>query len=317
MACAIEDAGFEIRDQIMWIYGSGFPKSLNIGKAIDKLQGNEREEYNPGGRYNYSFQDGNSQFVSKTATGSGKRMSILPSKGTSDWEGWGTALKPAHEPIVVARTPLSEKSVAENVLKWGTGGINIDDCRIGTGDNLKRIAMGIESIQRKNAEQGYRPSNYLEGTHKIISGGNTGRFPANVIHDGSDEVLKEFDKAGISKSSPDKRTNEIINNTVYSDGWKRVPNDLNDSGSPARFFYCAKASKSERNAGLDGFEEKRASPYGYELGLGNVGEGMFKDRNPLKQKANGIFSKISNTKERNCIRPIYWKWHNRNCSSQE
>jgi site-specific DNA-methyltransferase (adenine-specific) len=125
MAVAVEDAGFEIRDQIMWIYGSGFPKSHNIGKAIDKIEGN------------------------------------------GDWDGWGTALKPAHEPIVLARKPLSEKSIAENVIKWGTGGINIDGSRIGT-EEIKTNGWG---------DKGFVAQEDYEGiTHQ-------GRFPANIIFD--------------------------------------------------------------------------------------------------------------------------------------
>jgi len=123
MGVAIEDAGFEIRDQLQWIYGSGFPKSHNIGKAVDKKLGNERKVVgeNPNHRtssalYELGFQDGK---------GDGQIT-----KGNSEWEGWGTALKPAHEPIVMARKPLSEKTIVGNVLKHGTGGINIDESRI-------------------------------------------------------------------------------------------------------------------------------------------------------------------------------------------
>ena len=116
MAVNIEDAGFEIRDQIMWVYGSGFPKSHNIGKAVDKLQGGSREVV------------GQDQSGSKrnAMAGDFKGGKYDLTKGTSQYEGWGTALKPSHEPIVVARKPLSEKTVAKNVLKHGTGGINID-----------------------------------------------------------------------------------------------------------------------------------------------------------------------------------------------
>jgi DNA modification methylase len=120
---AIEDAGFEIRDMIAWVYGSGFPKSLNIGKAVDKLQGNKRKSLGiTKGVGNNNTESMNSG-VSKSSE---FNHEYELTKGTSEWEGWGTALKPALEPITVARKPLSEKSVAENCLKWGTGGINID-----------------------------------------------------------------------------------------------------------------------------------------------------------------------------------------------
>ena len=128
IACAIEDAGFEIRDQIMWVYGSGFPKSLNIGKAIDKMQGNERIEFDyvaPDGKKRWG---GNTFSVGMPPDGRGLNKKSI---GNSGWDGWGTALKPAHEPITVARKPV-EGTVAENVLKWGTGAINIDGCRVGT-----------------------------------------------------------------------------------------------------------------------------------------------------------------------------------------
>ena len=127
MAVAIEDAGFEIRDQIMWVYGSGFPKSHNIGKAIDKIQGNERNvvgEYKKG-------SNGTDGIYSNF------NLQADVTKGNSDWEGWGSALKPANEPIVLARKPLQKGlSIAQNVLKWDTGGINIDACRISTEDTM-------------------------------------------------------------------------------------------------------------------------------------------------------------------------------------
>lgn len=245
MACAIEDAGFEIRDQMQWIYGSGFPKSLNIGKAVDKLQGNEREDLgiNPNSRPN---QEGK-----QPITMGGKFIYTNLTKGTSEWEGWGTALKPANEPICVARKPLAEKTVAENVLKWGTGGINIDDCRIGTE---------IITTNGKGRQDGNTP--IVPQSPDFVGECRIGRFPANVLHDGSEEVVSLF---------PNTKSGKMTNkHTRHTDG---SPNgiygkfDINhelgetygDSGSAARFFYCAKASKKERNQGLDGFEEKQYS----------------------------------------------------------
>ena len=136
-AVAVEDAGFEIRDQIMWIYGSGFPKSHNIGKSVDKIQGNEREVV--GEKVRGSVEEGlkNGVTYSKANPNNKKLFGYgteTITKGTSQYEGWGTALKPAHEPIVMARKPLSEKTVAKNVLEYGTGGINIDGCRLGYED---------------------------------------------------------------------------------------------------------------------------------------------------------------------------------------
>ena len=217
MASGIEDAGFEIRDQIMWIYGSGFPKSLNL-------------------------------------------------KG--EWQGWGTALKPAHEPMVLARKPV-EGTVANNVLTYGVGGLNIDGTRVEGKVPSVPMAEWTRSgttgaTDKRNGE--------LSQPHL------NGRWPANVIHDGDQEVLDLFPN---TKSGDWKGQQKGVAFNTNENGqpyfWQ------GDSGSAARFFYCAKASKRDRNEGLDGFEERRASGYGYDIGLGNAGEGMFKDRNPIKK----------------------------------
>ncbi len=237
MACNIEDAGFEIRDLIAWIYGSGFPKSLNIGKAIDELQENER-------------------VVIKEST-SGKTRNILNAanypgsfggkytitEGASEYEGWGTGLKPAMELWTLARKSLSEKTVAENVLKWETGGINIDACRIETNNNIQRKNQGVEWGIR-----GDKIDN-----EENIYGSILGRFPANVIHDGSEEVLELFPITKSGKSNNNAEIGEQSKNIPYRRG-----NLISryDDGSTARFFYCAKASSSERNENLDKFEEQ-------------------------------------------------------------
>ena len=202
MAVAVEDAGFEIRDQLMWLYGSGFPKSLNIGKVIDKKLGNVREKipdkYAP--RRNKNVSKFNNIY------GGIKDKHDFVTKGNTEWEGWGTALKPAHEPIVMARKPLSEKSIADNILKHGTGGINIDGSRV-------------------------------EG----------GRFPANIMHDGSEEVVSGFPEANsarIGNPNNPKRGGNSEPLWGMSDG--RETHDYRDSGSSARFFYCPKVPKSER-----------------------------------------------------------------------
>lgn len=274
MASAIEDAGFEIRDMINWTYGSGFPKSLNIGKAIDKLQGNERETvltnpyadgYIRKSTGNISDANDNVKFLSEYKLENGLRKDT---KGTSEFEGWGTALKPAHEPIVVARKPLSEKTVAENVLKYGTGGINIDESRV-------VITEGDEP------RAGNRTANF--GTQAVISGGNgsggfeynnQGRFPANFIHDGSPEVLQEFEKAGVS--SPGHWANtKVTGFGAFGNGKSEYfgVGRKCEAGTPARFFkscefgiedspsfiYTAKASKSERNEGCEELENKEQS----------------------------------------------------------
>jgi site-specific DNA-methyltransferase (adenine-specific) len=214
MAVAIEDAGFEVRDQIMWVYGSGFPKSHNIGKKLE------------------------------------------------DWEGWGTALKPAHEPICMARKPLSEKSIAENVLKHGTGGINIDDCRIGS--EVKTTPVHSEDVKDDTT---------MFGLHKTIQHERVetteGRFPANIIFD--EEAGKILDEqSGISKSTGSVRKKDTETDPSNMDFKHKECENSNpyagQSGGASRFFYCPKVSKKERNAGLDDMEYK-ARPGQTDKGL--------------------------------------------------
>jgi site-specific DNA-methyltransferase (adenine-specific) len=217
MVCAIEDAGFEIRDQMQWIYGSGFPKSMDISKAIDKKFGVEREII--GQREDIlkkqakDLREGKRKIVDSLNAGANERnngfvtVSADITTPTTDeaqqWEGWGTALKPANEPIVVARKPISEKTIADNVLKWGTGGINIDECRVESGGEHKRA---------------YQPTNHERGVYgkqtAFQPSNKEGRFPANVILD---------EEAG------------------------RMLDEQQEGAS--RFFYCAKASKKERGEG--------------------------------------------------------------------
>jgi site-specific DNA-methyltransferase (adenine-specific) len=192
MVVNIEDAGFEIRDQIQWIYGSGFPKSHNIGKAVDKLEGNEREVV---GERLVPDQRGGGINSQRTAEkGFIPTRTMTDTKGQSEFEGWGTALKPANEPICVARKPLSEKSVAENVLKWGTGGINIDGCRVSGIDeaNAKRLGKSYKS-ENSNLGNSYNLSNekYKDNITVKVGGSLEGRFPANIILECiCDEVIK-------------------------------------------------------------------------------------------------------------------------------
>lgn len=242
MAVAIEDAGFDIRDQIMWLYGSGFPKSLNIGKAVDNVLGKKRtiigKQSTEIGTHLKSKEGpgkgGNKPAVKNRYTGNVLGGPV--SSEAQEWEGWGTALKPAHEPVVVARKPVSEKTVAENVLKYGTGGINIDECRIGKEILEEQIAgqAKIGTFERKN----------------MVTPKREGRFPANVMHDGSEEVLEGFPNTKSIKGK--SRTATIKNQTRLNNSQEVfVNNEYEDEGSAARFFYCPKVSKNERNRGLD------------------------------------------------------------------
>ena len=275
MAVAIEDAGFEIRDQMMWLYGSGFPKSMNVGKAFDKKLGNERKVV--GMTNQQDIRSGN--YVGKaTDTKEYSRIDVPITEGNSEWEGWGTALKPAHEPIVMARKPLSEKSIVDNVLKHGTGAINIDECRIegevkrpDTNPDFRDVAKKamaeggqdklnfnqITGAKRKKVVR--KPRNesgvWTDGNSGMKAEGTQyadadpkGRFPSNVMHDGSDVVKDIFPTT--SKSAGGRSYQNT--NQMYEGGYKvgdglKIDPGYGDEGSAARYFYCPKTSKSERN----------------------------------------------------------------------
>lgn len=225
MACAIEDAGFEIRDQLQWLYGSGFPKSLDIGKAIDKAAGAERTKIripacnvrNPKSINGGHGISGGDRPWMQEALERGYHEADSAEAVTPEarqWNGWGTALKPAHEPICMARKPLSESTVAANVLKWGTGGLNVDGCLIAPREEADKAGFGHYSrntskpgalagkVQNDNERREFTPT------------ARAGRFPANILLD--EEAAAMLDE---------------------------------QSGGASRFFYIAKASKSERGTG--------------------------------------------------------------------
>jgi len=255
MTCAIEDAGFEVRDQIMWVYGSGFPKSLDVSKAIDKAAGAVREVIGKG--------NGGMVRVNKRNAELGYRESNYEAAHTNDitapatdaarqWQGWGTALKPAHEPICVARKPLVG-TVAANVLAHGTGALNIDGCRVGT-DTVKTVgpADGGRKFARKYDDNGENLPNVTLSEH-------TGRWPANIIHDGSDEVVAGFPSQAGASAPVLGHEPSSMTKSVFGQINRQARNAFHgDTGSAARFFYCAKASRADRNAGLTGFEKKRS-----------------------------------------------------------
>lgn len=272
MAVAIEDAGFDIRDQIMWVYGSGFPKSHDVSKAIDKMAGAERERTGNYTNKKAGLERNNimSKFVSKHMDPkNGKIFETAPATDAAkEWNGWGTALKPAHEPICVARKPLIG-TVAENVLQYGTGAINIDGCRVGS-EQLSYIST-FKRINDNNIEQGYRPET-MRGSGGEVSKTVHGRFPANLIHDGSAEVLAGFpETASHGKIYP--HHNDIRKDYNYSSltykGWRenKTERGFDDRGSAARFFYCAKASKRDRDEGCGELEERARQTMGSGIGM--------------------------------------------------
>ena len=254
MAVRVEDAGFEIRDQIMWIYGSGFPKSMNIGIQVDKKLGNQREVVGEKvrGDVEKAKENGAGYLADPANRNNTKQFGYgtqTITKGNSEWEGWGTALKPAHEPIVMARKPLSEKTVVNNVLEWGTGGINIDESRISTDEVITNHSRGAESAISKGK---YGDSKEQE-THQTPSQ-TLGRFPANIILDKEagrilDEQTGELSTVGSPKKIDNSKT------SIFGAG---VPGFqmYGDKGGASRFFYCPKTSKTDRNEGLDEFEDK-------------------------------------------------------------
>ena len=247
MAVRIEDAGFEIRDQIMWVYGSGFPKSHNIGKAIQKQSGDVKVigTKQGAGTTGKSYISNNEEYVDGEKGVFKKEYDEI--EINNDWEGWGTALKPAHEPIVMARKPLSEKSIAENVLKHGTGGINIDGSRIGFTDG----GWGKRHNQEYPEWKGGRSFTHGE---QHLEQNDLGRFPANIIFDEEAGQLLD-EQSGISKSNKRPIPKEIKNEYEQIAYGKRGDVETIrghiDSGGASRFFYCPKAAKKDRNEGLD------------------------------------------------------------------
>ena len=257
IAVAIEDAGFEIRDTIMWIYGSGFPKSLNVAKAISAYErtggsspknlrkDRQGDDYKPTGQKDY--QKGRA--FSNEIKDDNKKVELTDQ--AKQWQGWGTTLKPAYEPIIVARKPF-KGSLVDNVLTYGVGGINIDECRV--GENL------MEAHPSGKTSRAYQSE---EMTTAFGMGENHfGRFPANVIHDGSEEATSGFPHTKSGKMLPKhKRTTDQSPNGIYGkfDVNHPLSETYGDSGSAARFFYTAKASKKDRDEGLDGFEQMQTT----------------------------------------------------------
>ena len=226
MASGVEDAGFEIRDCIAWMYGSGFPKSLDVSKAIDKAAGAERDRV--------------VEYAGTSGSLSGPRMNVIDggdpvTDAAREWSGWGTALKPAFEPIVVARKPLNG-TVAQNVLEHGTGAINVDGCR---------IAGEVPSVPQpkfsRDMRAGFGASDGRTGQMSEAPG----RWPANVTLDETAAAMLD-EQSGTSTSGAAGRKGSSGFAGGY-DGQYDVP--YGDTGGASRFFYTAKASRQDRNVG--------------------------------------------------------------------
>lgn len=247
LACAIEDAGFEIRDCLAWLYGSGFPKSHDVSKAIDKQAGAEREVV---GRFP-SFRPNahaDTKYAGNLHTNGNVTAPATPDAET--WAGWGTALKPAHEPVVMARKPLVG-TVAANVLEHGTGAVNVDGCRIATDDDLNG---GAYSDERRASE-----SEWVKNGGTIHSSTGeafvqpSGRWPANVLlDDDAAALLDEQTGELVSGANPTRRSADAMRGSYGGFGGQdgcEAPRGV-DRGGASRFFYVAKASAGERSAGL-------------------------------------------------------------------
>ena len=239
---ALENAGFEVRDVVTHLFGTGFPKSLNVSKAIDKAAGAEREVLGVNtsalrpNRVDRGYVEGGSGYNPDN----GATITAPSTDDAKRWQGWGTALKPACEFWVLVRKPCSEKTVAANVLKWGCGALNIDASRIETTDKLQKLHGSFS----------FSGSGGADTTGKKIVDAGLGRFPANLVLD--EEAAAALDEqSGVSKSTggtgaiKQKQGNAEMN--ASKNGANPVFN-YGDSGGASRFFYVAKASRADKGA---------------------------------------------------------------------
>lgn len=296
-AMAWENAGFEVRDRISHVFGSGFPKSYNVAKGVEgiltngsaswndfhKLNGKKGENgYSSNGYVTGNAEQGNRPTAYKS-------HGILELEATTaeakQWEGWGTALKPAMEDWWLFRKPISEKTVAANILKWGTGGLNIDASRI-------EVDGEVIPINKLPEWSGF---GQLEKPDYVQEINQKGRWPANFITDGSDEVAGMFPlQAGASGKASGPTRGKLGAHGIYGSANGENMGDTafyGDSGSAARFFYAAKPSKSERDEGLDGVEKTKPHPSGNEWATtsmwnGENGDEEWKDKNPNLPRKN-------------------------------
>lgn len=270
MTCAIEDAGFEIRDCLMWLYGSGFPKSMNIGKAVESLEIYGATDTRHKRQVEQSCE-GETIFVRQTNNGAmGEikevtRKEYIPSTDLAKkWTGWGTCLKPAYEPIIMARKPMS-LTVAQNCLLYGVGGINIDECRVGSEEIKGGTMPDLHDVgvRQKALGNGHKMSfGQIENAERLEYESHIGRFPANVITDGSEEVASgmPITKSMYNENGEHETNIHRENADVLKYGYnERYETGFNDEGSALRYFYTAKASKKDRDDGLNMFESMQTT----------------------------------------------------------
>lgn len=253
LVVAIEDSGFEIKNQLGWMFGTGFPKGLNIGKAIDEKFGLEREVI--GKRV---FPDGSEARATArggiySETSIGQSVLTAPaSPEAKQWEGWNTGLKPAFEPICMAQKPI-DGTYVDNILKWGVGALNIDGCRIPT---VERDDFGRSATRSDGIRSMSRGTSFGDGLKENTQETNPqGRYPSNLIHDGSPEVVECFPETSSGTlSEHHNRSGGGLNGEdtfAMRDRTGEVAPTYGDSGSASRFFYCAKATKKDRNEGIE------------------------------------------------------------------
>ena len=301
MAVNIEDAGFEIRDMIAWVYGSGFPKSLDVSKAIDKAAGAERDVIGKMQSVpNHNLPGTGARFRNISEL-NGERIEVPiqtapATKLARQWAGWGTALKPAMEPITVARKPITG-TVAANVLVHGAGAINVDGCRVGTETinyqsrlhrSHRKPGLGGKTNDGRDSENYESWADAQDGNHQTIV---QGRWPANLIHDGSDEVVGLFPQTTSHGGGKATYGGAFGNGKEVSDK-TAMQRFAGDHGSAARFFYCAKASKADRDDGCEGLEEKCKG-----AGTRNV------TGNPLVDRIHGVGSDNARRNHHPTVKP--------------
>lgn len=259
---AIEDAGFELRDTCMWIYGGAFPKSHDVSKAIDDLKGEDREVVGTKQIGDSSRSKGKDWNEQSGFSNGEVNVTAPSSEEAKKWEGWGTALKPGYEPICLARKPLSEDTIAENVLEHGTGAINIGDCRIGTNENVRCTGTGF-SEGKFMGNQG-RGESTMDGEEWEMP--NEGRWPSNLL------LEKEASKL-LDKQSGNLHSRGNVNQSTSGGGSGNTVNPgpkhksdhhkrdlLQKDGGASRFFYCPKAHQGERNIGCENNEHPTVKP---------------------------------------------------------